>query len=64
MDYGKELERKRKQNGLSIYRLSKLSGVPGVTISRWEKGKAQPPVNNYSKVLKAMGESIVIGKTE
>ena len=62
MDYGKFLLEKRKEKGISRYRLWKLSGVRDSTIKFWEEGKIEPTVRNYDKVLKALEVSIMIGK--
>lgn len=60
--YGEFLKEQREQLGISIYRLSKMSGVPEPTITSWERYGVEPTVTKYNKVLKALGVSLKLGK--
>ena len=55
MDYSKRLESIRESRGISQYKLSKLSGIPQATISRWESLTFNPTLEMLTKVCTALG---------
>ena len=56
------LSRCRKDTGLSLRQLSIKSGVPASTISFYELGRVEPTLYRLDALLKALNQSIVIGK--
>ena len=54
----------RVNKRISVYKLSKLSGVSTGTIFKWEKGKMQPSLKLADKLLKALGVGYVIGSRD
>ena len=42
----------RHQHGASIHTVSRLSGIPFVNISRWERGLRHPGAKNLAKMAK------------
>lgn len=63
MNYGKLVKELREAKGISLRTLWEKSGVRDTTISHWENGGV-PPVDKFEKVLAAMDETIIIGKTK
>jgi transcriptional regulator with XRE-family HTH domain len=51
MNIGEILKRERINQGISIYALSKKTGIAISIISRWEKGIHQPSFANVDKAL-------------
>ena len=62
MDFQTELTEQRKQAGISVYKLSELSGVPKSTIFNYERGVA-PTIDKADKLLRALGVTLVLGDT-
>ena len=60
MDFATELKKQRIQKGMSVYMLSKLSGVPKSTIFNYEQG-VNPTLERADKLLKTLGISITLG---
>ncbi|MGI5905195.1 MAG: helix-turn-helix domain-containing protein [Candidatus Pararuminococcus gallinarum] len=60
MDFQTELTEQRKQAGISVYKLSELSGVPKSTIFNYERGVA-PTIDKADKLLRALGVTLVLG---
>jgi transcriptional regulator with XRE-family HTH domain len=58
LDYSKRLETIREAKGISQYRLSKLSGIPQATISRWEALNFNPTLEMLNKLCNALGVSV------
>lgn len=52
----------RKDMGLSLRQLSIKSGVSASTISFYELGRVEPTLYRLDALLKALNQSIVIGK--
>ena len=42
----------RHQHGASIHTVSRLSGIPYVNISRWERGLRHPGAKNLAKMAR------------
>lgn len=60
---GDMIRKLRTEKGLSIEELAELSGTTPPSISRWERGLRTPSVDNYHKVMKALGaEPAIIQK--
>lgn len=55
----------RKERGLSIKKLSKLTGVSAPTLSRYENGDRHPKIENWKKLADYFGVSVeyLQGKT-
>ena len=60
MDFKTQLKKFRNQAGISVYKLSKISGIPKSTIFNYELG-VSPTLEKADKLLKALGVSISIG---
>lgn len=63
MDFQNQLKQLRKQKNISIYRLSKMSGVPWSTIRLYESG-SMPTLDKADRLLKALGATLVLGVTD
>jgi len=61
MDYGGLIRNERLKAGMTLLELSRLSGVPLMTIANWEYGHV-PAVDKLDRVLEALGISITLGK--
>jgi len=61
MDYGWLIRNERLKAGMTLLELSRLSGVPLMTIANWEYGHV-PAVDKLDRVLEALGISITLGK--
>ena len=57
---GEVIRSLRKEKGLTLTRLSELSGVSDAAISRWENGQRQPKISDVELVLSALGAEVVI----
>lgn len=58
MDYSKRLTDIRESKGMSQYKLSKLSGIPQATISRWESITFNPTLEMFNKLCQALNISV------
>lgn len=54
-DFGASLREQRTQRGLSLNELSKLTGVPGATLSRIENNKMSPTLGVVLNILTGLG---------
>ena len=61
MDFKTLLVDLRKKSKVSIYQLSKLSGVPKSTIFNYEQG-VSPTIDKAHKLLKALGTGVELGE--
>ena len=41
-------------NGISMYRLSKLSGISAPLINNYCKGLSEPSINNFKAIVQAL----------
>lgn len=57
---GKMIAEKRKERGISIYRLAELSGVSVQNITKLEHDKYNPSLNILGKLVEALECEIVI----
>ena len=62
MDTGKHLKELREKQGLSVYRLSRLSEIPESTIRNWENQGFEPTFINYQKIVNTLGYEIELVK--
>ena len=58
---GDRIKELRAKNGLSLSKLSKLSGVPVTTIAHYENG-VQPTIDKADKLFRALGETLILGE--
>lgn len=58
MDVHTKLQLLRKNKGVSVYRLSRMTDVSENHIHRIERGEAQPSVSVLEKLLTALGTSL------
>ena len=62
-NYGEMIKTQRLERGLSLRKVSDLTGISSAALSRWESGKRIPSVESFNKVMTALGaELLVIGK--
>ena len=61
MEFKDRLLQYRQSKGMSVYRLSKLSGLPESTIRSYEQG-VMPTLDKADALLKALGVELTIGK--
>lgn len=57
---GESIRDLRKTRGLSIRELANLTGLSSGAISRWESGKRIPSVENYNKMMTALGAELAV----
>lgn len=60
MSIGKNIKRIRKLKGMSQQKLSVLSGVPRVSISRYENGERIPTIDIVKKISRALSIKLEI----
>lgn len=53
-NYSKRLRQRRQAKGLSLVRLSQMSGVTGSAITRIEKGERVPSIDTVIKLERAL----------
>lgn len=58
--YGEIIRKIRIDSEMSVYRLSKMTGVHESTIGRIERGDCVPSVEVYDRLLGAFGKKIGI----
>lgn len=63
-ELGKLIAQIRNQKGLTLCKLSQLSGISDSAILRWESGDTMPRVDNLQRLLGAMGYKLQIVKKE
>lgn len=62
-NFGEMIKTQRLERGLSLRKVSDLTGISSAALSRWESGKRIPSVESFNKVMTALGaELLVIGK--
>ena len=59
MEVGKRLKQLRDDRGMTMYRLTQLTGVSGHHIKGIEEGTRQPTIETLSKLVNALGSSLV-----
>lgn len=57
---GESIRDLRNAKGLSVTELADLSGIHRSMISRWERGERVPSVENYNKVMTALGAELTV----
>ena len=61
-NFGEMIKTQRLERGLSIRKVSDLTGISSAALSRWESGKRVPSIESFNKVMTALGaELLVIG---
>lgn len=61
-NFGEMIKTQRLEKGLSIRKVSALTGISAAALSRWESGKRVPSIESFNKVMTALGaELLVIG---
>ena len=62
-NFGEMIKAQRLEKGLSIRKVSDLTGISAAALSRWDSGKRVPSIESFNKVMAALGaELLVIGK--
>ena len=62
-NFGEMIKTQRLERGLSLRKVSDLTGISSAALSRLESGKRIPSVESFNKVMTALGaELLVIGK--
>ena len=62
-NFGEMIKTQRLERGLSIRKVSDLTGISAAALSRWESGKRVPSIESFNKVMTALGaELLVVGK--
>lgn len=62
-NFGEMIKTQRLERGLSLRKVSDLTGISSAALSRWESGKRVPSIESFNKVMTALGaELLVIGK--
>lgn len=62
-NFGEMIKTQRLERGLSLRKVSDLTGISSAALSRWESGKRIPSVESFNKVMTALGaELLVVGK--
>lgn len=60
----KKLHGMRKRKGLTVEKLSQLTGLSMMTINNIEKGKHDPKHGNVEKIIKALGYELRLEDTQ
>ena len=61
-NFGEMIKTQRLERGLSLRKVSDLTGISSAALSRWESGKRVPSIESFNKVMTALGaELLVIG---
>lgn len=61
-NFGEMIKTQRLEKGLSIRKVSDLTGISASALSRWESGKRVPSIESFNRVMTALGaELLVIG---
>ena len=58
MKHGEKLKKLRNDRGMSIYRLTQMTGVSGHHIKGIEQGTRQPTIETLNKLVNALGSSL------
>ena len=64
MAFGEFQKQKREAIGMSIYRLSKLTGISEMQLGNYEKFVHEPTVKNAETICNALGVAFTIGNEE
>lgn len=67
MEIGQRLKQKRIEKSLNLTELSKLTGIPNGTLSKYENNKNSPSLENLyslSQILEVSTNWIITGKEE
>lgn len=58
MELGERLKTLREKRGMTMYRLTQMTGVSGHHIKGIEEGKRQPTIETLEKLVAALGSSL------
>ncbi len=58
MEIGEKLKKLRTKRGMTMYRLTQLTGVSGHHIKGIEEGTRQPTIETLNKLVTALGSSL------
>ncbi|MDE6593360.1 MAG: helix-turn-helix transcriptional regulator [Oscillospiraceae bacterium] len=58
MEYYKKLKQLREAKGMTVYRLTQLTGVSGQHIKGIEQGIRQPTIETLRRLTEALGSSL------
>jgi transcriptional regulator with XRE-family HTH domain len=58
MKLGEKLKKLRDDRGMSMYRLTQMTGVSGHHIKGIEQGTRQPTIETLNKLVNALGSSL------
>lgn len=61
--FSEVIKKHREMKGLSLRKLSQLSGVPTTSIFNYENG-VEPTIEPADKILKALGIRFIMGEEE
>ncbi len=59
-NFGELIKAQRLEKGLSIRKVSDLTGISSAALSRWESGKRVPSVESFNKVMTALGTELLV----
>jgi transcriptional regulator with XRE-family HTH domain len=59
-NFGEMIKQQRLDKGLSIRKVSDLTGISSAALSRWESGKRIPSVESFNKVMTALGAELLV----
>ena len=59
MDIGEKLHRLREEKGLSMYRLTQITGISGHHIKGIVEGTTQPTLDTLERLVTALGSTLV-----
>lgn len=58
MEVGKKLKKLREDKGMSMYRLTQITGISGHHIKGIENGTRQPTIETLNRLVSALGSSL------
>ena len=67
MEIGQRLKNKRIEKSMTLIELSKLTGIPNGTLSKYENNKNNPSLENFyslSKILEVSPNWLLTGKED
>lgn len=56
------LKKARKDKGISVYKLARLTGLSEITISNIEKNRTSGNIDSVTKLINALGIDLLITK--
>ena len=59
-NFGEMIKTQRLERGLSLRKVSDLTGISSAALSRWESGKRIPSVESFNKVMTALGAELLV----